>query len=445
MNTVFIALSRYMLAIFAAFYSLHCFAAFSLKNSDVRKWFYVTQIILMSLIHITGFVDIVIQTGENYLWIICILQELLFIVAIVMYRIIYPDSSGFFLNNTCLLLAVGFVMITRLSPEKALKQFFIAVVSLLVTFAIPYCLKRFEKLRDYSIVFGIIGFLSLAAVFIFGSITNGSRLSVKIAGILFQPSEFVKILFVIFEAGMLTEKNEYTDRITINPGRNKIVISAAAAFLYCVILVISRDLGGAVIFFVAYVFMLYIALKAPLVLAGGLGAGAIGTVIGYKLFSHVRVRFRAWRNPFSEIDGQGYQITQSLFAIGTGGWFGMGLTMGSPDKIPVVEQDFIFSAISEEMGCIFSVCLILVCISNFLMMINIAMTIGNAYYKLMAAGLGVVYIFQVFLTIGGAVKFIPLTGVTLPLVSYGGSSLLATLIMFAIIQGIYIIDGAERI
>lgn len=138
--------------------------------------------------------------------------------------------------------------------------------------------------------------------------------------------------------------------------------------------------------------------------------------------------------------GDRYEI---LFAIGTGGWFGTGLYQGSPNKIPVVEQDFIFSAISEELGGIFAICLIMVCISCFLMFLNIAMQMKEQFYKLVALGLGTVYAFQVFLTIGGVTKFIPSTGVTLPLVSYGGSSLLATMMLFAVIQGLYILRQDE--
>jgi len=135
---------------------------------------------------------------------------------------------------------------------------------------------------------------------------------------------------------------------------------------------------------------------------------------------------------------EGYQIVQSLFAIGTGGWFGMGLCQGSPEKIPVVKNDFIFSAICEELGGIFAICLILVCMSFFLTIVEIALQIKNPFYKLIAIGLGTEYAFQVFLTIGGATKFIPMTGVTLPLVSYGGSSIMCMILMIAIIQGLYI-------
>lgn len=171
--------------------------------------------------------------------------------------------------------------------------------------------------------------------------------------------------------------------------------------------------------------------------------GSIAAVIAYQLFSHVRVRVVAWKDPLSVIEKEGFQISQSLFAIGTGGWFGMGLYQGMPNKIPVVEQDFVFSAISEEMGGIFALCLIMVCVSCFLMFLNVAMQMKDQFYKLVALGLGTVYGFQVFLTIGGVTKFIPSTGVTLPLVSYGGSSLLSTMIVFAIVQGLYILRQDE--
>ena len=215
------------------------------------------------------------------------------------------------------------------------------------------------------------------------------------------------------------------------------------ASIHIIILVLSKDLGSALIFSVTYIMMLYVASRNFFYLLGGLAAGVGASVLGYSLFAHVRTRIIAWKDPFSVIENQGYQITQSLFAIGTGGWFGMGLYEGAPNKIPVVEADFIFSAISEELGCFFSLCLILICISCFVMFMNIAMQIRNRFYQLVALGLGIVYGFQVFLTIGGVIKFIPLTGVTLPLVSYGGTSVLTTFIMFAIIQGLYIMRKNE--
>ena len=186
------------------------------------------------------------------------------------------------------------------------------------------------------------------------------------------------------------------------------------------------------------------ATRQPLYILAGLGAGSAASVVAYYLFNHVRVRVLAWKDPFAVYDNGGYQVAQSLFAIGTGSWFGMGLFQGAPETIPVAVSDFIFSAIAEEMGLIFALCMILVCVSCYVMFLNIAMQLHTMFYKLVALGLGTCYIFQVFLNVGGVTKFIPSTGVTLPLVSYGGSSLLSTIIMFGIIQGLYILREDEE-
>ena len=190
--------------------------------------------------------------------------------------------------------------------------------------------------------------------------------------------------------------------------------------------------------------MLYVATRQPLYALAGIAAGCGASVLAYFLFNHVRQRVVAWQDPIAVYNesGGGYQVAQSLFAIGRG-WFGMGLGEGSPNTIPVVDQDFIFAAICEELGCVFAVCMLLVCMSMFLMIVNISMKMSKPFYKLIALGLGAEYAFQVFLTVGGSSKFIPLTGITLPLVSYGGSSVICSILMLAIIQGLYILREDE--
>ena len=152
----------------------------------------------------------------------------------------------------------------------------------------------------------------------------------------------------------------------------------------------------------------------------------------------MRNRVTAWQDPWSFIDTKGYAITQSLFAIGSGSWFGMGLSQGNPTAIPYVEADFIFSAVCEELGVVTGICIILISLACFLEILKIASRIKDRFYQLIVYGIGIMYIFQIFLTIGGGIKLIPLTGVTLPFISYGGSSIMTTMIMFFIIQGIYI-------
>lgn len=191
--------------------------------------------------------------------------------------------------------------------------------------------------------------------------------------------------------------------------------------------------------------MIYVATKKSVYCLMGIGGGCVAGVLAYNLFSHVRIRVMAWTDPWSCIDNEGYQIAQSLFAIGTGGWTGMGLGQGMPGNIPFVEKDSIFSAISEEMGGIFAICVILICMCIFLAFFNLAMKVKNKFYCYIAMGLGTMYATQVLLTVGGVTKFIPLTGVTLPLVSYGGSSMLSTLMMLGIIQGISLIIRDEEL
>ena len=263
---------------------------------------------------------------------------------------------------------------------------------------------------------------------------GGAKLSFNIGPVSLQPSEFVKILFVFFVAASLNKSTEFKN----------VVVTTAIAAAHVLILVLSTDLGAALIYFIVYLIMLYVATRQPLYAIAGVAAGCGAAVVGYHLFSHIKVRVAAWQDPFAAYSEGGYQIAQSLFAIGSGGWFGTGLFRGQPDTIPVAETDLIFSAMTEEMGLIFTLCLILVCVSCYVMFLNIAMELRNFFYKLVALGLGTCYIFQVFLQIGGVTKFIPLTGVTLPFVSYGGSSLLSTMIMFGIIQGLYIVREDEE-
>ena len=211
-----------------------------------------------------------------------------------------------------------------------------------------------------------------------------------------------------------------------------------------IFLVASKDLGSALIFFIVYLFMVFIATRNFIYLLLGSLGGCGAAFFAYQFFSHVQVRVQAWKDPWGCIDDAGFQIAQSLFAISSGGWFGLGLFRGNPTAIPFVEADFVFSAVAEELGIAFAMCMILISIGTFVMVMLISVKLKDRFYQLIAFGLGITYIFQVFLTIGGGTKFIPMTGITLPFISYGGSSILTTLIMFFIIEGLYIIRQSEE-
>lgn len=426
-------LSKYVIVIVMAIYTYECFAVFRYNNEENRNGIYIRQIICMFLVHFMGYAAICLETSDITYIFFYGFQQITLFATIALFRTLYREANRLIINNMCMLLATSFVMLTRLSYERSIKQFKIVIVSLVIGLLVPFFVKKLKFLKQLTWVYGLVGAGALLVVMILGAVTNGSKISYSLFGYTFQPSEFVKIIFVFFIAGLLTASKDFM----------QIMIASGAAGIHVIILVISKDLGSALIFFVVYVGMVFIATKNYFYLFLGVGGGAAAAVIAYQLFGHVRNRVLGWQDPFAYVDSLGYQVSQSLFAIGTGGWFGMGIYQGDPTSIPYVEADFIFSAIAEEMGVIFALCLILVCVSCFLMFMNISMKIRQEFYRYIAVGLSITYIFQVFLTIGGGTRFIPLTGVTLPLVSYGGSSVLTTIIMFSIIQGLYIIRSKE--
>ena len=433
MVNVIIHISKYILAILAASYAMKCFTVFSGKHEYDRGSVFLTQNILMFLIHFICYLIIYLMTKDIKMLYFYGAQFLLFLVTIIVYSTVYKNASRLIVNNMCYLLMVGFVILTRLDFDMAVRQFAIAVAAVCVSLIIPAFLLKVRTIDKWGIFLGVLGFLLIASVFVFGRSMYGATNWISIGGFSLQPSELAKIVFVFFVAAMLARDTSF----------KQIVITTVAAAAYVLVLVIEKDLGAAVIFFVTYLIMLYVATRQFRYMALGLAAGSGAAVVAYKLFAHVRTRVIAWKDPWGNYNDAGYQIAQSLFAIGTGGWFGMGLFKGSPDTIPVVVSDFVFSAISEEMGALFSICLILVYFSCFIMFINISLQLVKPFYKLVAIGLSTAYGIQLFLCIGGVIKLIPHTGVTMPLISYGGSSVLSTIIIFAVIQGLYLLRQRE--
>lgn len=426
-------ISKYLIALFMALYTYECFAVFRFDTEERRGGIYIRQNILMFLVHFLCYISIILRSGKiEYIFFFAFQQIALFTM-IVLFQMLYPRGNRLIINNMCMLLAIGFVILVRISYGKAVRQFLIVVCSMVLSMFVPFLIGKVRCLSSLTWAYAGAGIAALAAVLVAGAVTNGSKLAFSIAGVTFQPSEFVKILFVFCMAALLKEADSF----------GQICLSAFVAAAHVLILVMSRDLGSALIFFVAYIVMLYCATGKAVYPLLGLAAGVAASVASYYLFSHIRVRVQAWKDPWSVIDGAGYQITQSLFAIGCGNWFGLGICQGSPKSIPYVETDFVFSAIAEELGVIFSVCLILICVSCFMMFMQIAMQIYDRFGRMVVIGLGVTYIFQIFLTIGGGTKFIPLTGVTLPFISYGGSSVLTTFLMFMIIQGMYMVSPQQ--
>ncbi|MBP5194441.1 MAG: FtsW/RodA/SpoVE family cell cycle protein [Lachnospiraceae bacterium] len=435
-----IELGKYINIVLLGLYTLISFVALKKKDTDPKNgiygWleFFVYVLFASSITCLAlsqanaGEVESVKKTFITG----GLLLALLFAYARMMY-FLYPELNRLLLAHMQLLLSVGFVVQMRINYSRSVRQDIITAVSLVISLFIPELIYRFKQIKKLGLIFGGVGFAALAAVYVLGTITYGAKLSVTLFGFTFQPSEFVKILFTFLIAGILAK----------TPDVKHAAISAVCAAAFALMLVASRDLGMALIFFMMYVAMLKFGTGKEMYGLPAFAAFTLAAVASYFMFSHVKVRVHAWLDPWSDIDNKGYQLTQSLFAIGTGGWFGMGIGRGKPYTIPDVEKDFVFSAVAEESGVLFGILLILILLCVIFNMLLLAGRLEDKFYRIVVMGLAVCFGTQVVLTIGGGTRFIPLTGVTLPLVASGGSSAMATCLLFAVIQGISLVRMDE--
>jgi len=425
--------AKYVITVFLYLFLGVSLWALPKNNVKKQKNCAAAQSVFLFLIQLTAYVTIVIRTRMVQYLIFYMFLQILTLLLPEIFSYLYPGISKILLNQMSLLIAVGMILMTRLDMDKAIRQLVIAAASFVISMCIPALICHARFLSKCGILYALFGIAVLMAVLVLGQVTNGSRITYTIAGITFQPSELIKITYLFFLASFLAKSSSFI----------RVFLTGILAAMHVLILVFSRDLGSALIYFAAFVLLVTIASHRFVYLFLGAGAGAFACIAAYKVFSHVQVRVLAWKDPWSFIDAQGYQITQSLFAMSRGGLWGLGIGKGTPKDIPFVETDFIFAAMTEEMGILFSAGVIAVCLLCFLNMVKLAGTITDGFYKYLAAGCAMLYIFQIFLTVGGGTKFIPLTGVTLPFISYGGSSIMTSIFMFAVIQGIYTLRWQE--
>lgn len=333
-------------------------------------------------------------------------------------------SSPLIWNCIFFLIDIGYITLERLNPDLAQKQLLWYIAGSAITALIPivfHFMPRLDKLRKLYLLAGIA---MLGATLLFGTIEGGARNWINIGIFSFQPSEAVKILFIFYIASTFSKK----------PKPKELILPTAMSAIVVLCLVFQTDLGSALIFFMLFMVMLYLSTGSGLLFFSGLLSACAASAAAYKLFAHVRTRVLVWINPWNDIESGGYQIAQSLFAIGTAGLFGSGLTNGYSKYIPVVEKDFIFSAICEEFGALFGILLLIIFMLIIFRFMNTALNLRNRFLALLAAGLTSLIFFQTFLIIGGVIKFLPLTGVTLPFISYGGSSVITSFVVIGILQ-----------
>ncbi len=339
-----------------------------------------------------------------------------------------------------MLFSLGLVMIYRLDRQLGQKQliWFAAGLALFFTSYLLFYKGRFWN--RLGLLYAAGTFLLNIATLVFGKEINGSTNWIIISGHSFQLSELSKILFILFlacyfkeqESGMIgIPRLKWMKRETQNR-----VFLMAVTFINALLLIFQRDWGTVALFFILYIVILYVFGGSRLFLLGNMVCTIPVALFGYFFIYHIRVRVDMWLNPWSDPSGKGYQLLQSLFAIGSGGYLGTGIGSGRPDLIPAVNTDFIFSAICEEMGIMIGIAVILLYFILFYRGAKIVLNLQERFYKALSLGISVMFGIQTFIIIGGVIKLIPLTGITLPFISYGGSSLVSSFISLGILQAV---------
>ncbi len=434
MELIIINAAKYMILFAGIFFT--ALTVFGTIKGDHYKGMAVfhVQMLMIAVIQICALAVVAVRLQSVEVTVFYVGQIAFILVYRILFRTVYKQSNRNLLAIMLFCISIGMISMTRLDFDKACKQFVIVCVFSILSLVVPVLTRKLTHVKVLAGTLGVLGLISLIAVPLIGSTEYGANLSIALGTFSFQPSEFVKITFVLLIAVLLRKRDDF----------RRVCLATCIAAVHVLVLVISTDLGGALIFFLTYLCMLQVATGKPVYLVLGLAVGCVAGFLAYRMFSHVRVRVVAWRNPWSAIDTSGYQIAQSLFAIGSGGWFGTGLYEGSANTIPVVIKDYIFSAVAEEFGGIFAICLMINFFCCFCQFLLIASKFTVRYFRLIGTGLSAIYGIQTCLSIGGVIKFIPATGVTLPLISYGGSSVCSTLLMFGLMQGLYLIHHNEE-
>lgn len=395
------------------------------KRGIVRPWLFILFINVLgySLLAFNGenFGNDVIKTGAYV--------TLALMVSYFVVNKISGISDNYIFLIVSMLFSVGEIMLCRLDYDFAKKQMFWLFISLVVFLTAYILFKRLNIWKRMGYVYYISAIALFLLTLILGTVQGGAKNWIVIAGHTFQPSELIKILTVLFLADRYTNPERYRFKKF-----NEDIVTSVLVYVLLGFFVLQREWGTAVLVAVLHIVMMYIFGSKLKIILLNLLVALVGGGLGALFVSHIKVRISVWLDPWTQVMDKAYQITQSLFAITGGGFFGTGLAQGSPWYIPEVHSDFIFAAICEEFGILGGVGIVLLYLLLVYRGIRIAMGIDDIFYRCTATGISIMLGIQIFIILGGVVKLIPLTGITLPFISYGGSSLLTCFVSIAILE-----------
>ncbi len=385
-------------------------------------------IILTYVLCLTGCFNLAILKPNLDFQCFFILLVIILIISLSLFILKRYFSTGdkFIFILSCILSLTGIIMIYRLEPDSALKQLIWFSVGVTGFIFIVMFLQNIKKYSKLKYLFLVLTFIFTPLALIFGESTLGAKNWIEIGSISFQPSEMGKLFLVAYLGAAL---KDYKDR-------KDLIQPAIAVMMFLIIMVLQTDLGTALIVFAVSITMLYIATSKFKYILICLMLFSLGAVISYYIFGHVRIRVEIWLNPLVDPNDKSFQIVQSLIAIASGGLFGKGLGHGYPGLIPINTSDFIFSAICEEMGILTGIAIIIINFMLFYRCMRNAVYVKDMFSRLLVVGYSSMLAVQVFIIVGGVTNMIPLTGVTLPFVSYGGTSMIYSFLSIGIIQKI---------
>ena len=378
---------------------LALFLIFIYDKDNFDKYTFGSGIALIFMIYISSFILLRISTGDNYIFLIA-----------------------------TMLISIGIIMIYRIDPALGMKQVIWIGMGIFLFFISYFIVKKIKGWKDWTLLYGGVSIALFVITLLFGTRTKGSLNWINIGRFRFQPTEIIKILLIFLTASYYTNYEKYKEK------RFGSYYLIGIVYLFIGFLFVQKDLGTVLIFYSIFLALQFIYEEDRKLILYNVLFFLVSGVAGYFMFSHVRVRFETWINPWKYIDNKGYQITQSLFAIATGGFFGTGIGLGHPDFIPEVHTDFIFSAICEEMGIFTGIGVIMLFLILVYRGFKIAINQDDKFFKIVALGISILFGIQSFIILGGVLKMIPLTGITIPFVSYGGSSMLSSFIALGILQ-----------
>ncbi|MFZ4583862.1 MAG: FtsW/RodA/SpoVE family cell cycle protein [Acidimicrobiia bacterium] len=394
------------------------------------------------IVALVGYVLVAVARNANLppdLWALLAAMFGLFVVAHITVRRLAPNATATLLPLAAFLNGLGFVMISRIDRDLARTQALwtaIGIGAFIVTLVVVKRVRDLEQFRYTALFLGIFALL-LPLVPGIGLTVNGARIWIKLGPMQVQPGEAAKVLLIVFFAAYLTEKRELIGGQGLRGGgllRHllPLVLAWGASML---VLVFEKDLGTSLIIFLLFAGLVYMATNRARYALGSIAVFVASAAVAYQLFGHVRERVQVWLDPWKDAAGKGYQIVQASFAFGSGGFTGRGLGLGSVEKIkiPAAETDSIFVVIGEELGFFGTVAIVIALLLIAGAGFRIAATAQRPFTKLFSAGLTMLLAFQAFVIIGGITRVIPLTGVVLPFISYGGSSLVSSWIIIALL------------